>query len=427
MTLTRRELMAGAGALALGTAAPPARARSANERLNIAMVGTANQARFSMDNVRTEEIVALCDVDENYLAAAARDYPKAALYRDFRRMMERRDIDAVIVATPDHIHAPATLAALETGRHVYCEKPLTHTVAEARKVAEAARRHGRATQMGTQIHAGENYRRVVEIVQSGAIGPVREVHCWVGKVWSGSGVVDNPPVPRHLHWDLWLGPAPERPYSPAYHPGGWRGFWDFGGGTLADMGCHHMDLPFWALGLRHPVTVEAAGSPYSWDMAARWLEVRYEFPARGAQPPVRLTWHDGGRRPPQFAEGLLPQWGDGTLFIGERGMLLADYGRYRLLPEKEFADHQPPPPTIPRSIGHHAEWIRACKTGEPTTCNFDYAGALTEAVLLGAVAYRTGQRLEWDPVSLRCPNCPDADAYLRKAYRHGWELSLQSP
>jgi predicted dehydrogenase len=395
--------------------------RSPNEKLNIGVIGVANQGAYDLDNVRSQNIVALCDIDDNYLAAAAKDLPQAKTYNDYRKLLEQKGIDAVVIATPDHMHAPITLAALESGRHVYCEKPLTHTVCEARKVAVAAKKHARVTQMGTQIHAGSNYRRVVEIVQSGALGTVREVHVWVDRVWTRDGrPADTPPVPPNIHWDLWLGVAPERPYNPAYLPATWRGWWDFGGGTLADMACHHMDLSHWALNLRHPLTVEAEGPPVKPENTPAWLIVHYDYPARDLQPPVRLTWYNGGKRPPHFAEGKLPEWGDGTLLVGEKGMLLASYGRYVLLPEKDFAGFQPPPKTIPDSIGHHAEWIEACKTGGPTTCNFDYAGALTETVLLGNVAYRVGQKLEWDSERQIATNCPDADRYLRPHYRKGW-------
>jgi predicted dehydrogenase len=392
-----------------------------SEKLNIGVIGVANQGRYDLDNVRSQNIVALCDIDDNYLAAAAKDLPDAKLYNDYRKMLAQKDIEAVVIATPDHTHAPATLLALESGRHVYCEKPLTHTVAEARQVAETARRHKRVTQMGTQIHASSNYRRVVEIVQSGAIGEVREVHCWVGTIWSGQGrPAETPPVPSNLHWDLWLNVAPVRPYNPVYLPASWRGWWDFGGGGLADMACHHIDLPTWALDLRAPETVEAEGPPVDPENAPPWMIVRYAYPARDTKPPVALTWYHGGKRPPYFAEGRLPEWGDGTLFVGSKGMLLADYGRHVLLPEKDFAGFQPPPPTIPDSIGHHLEWIEACKTGGTTTCNFDYAGALTETVLLGNVAYRLGKKITWDARRLRAIDCPEADAYLKPHYRKEW-------
>jgi len=416
-----------AGAVAAATAGRPGRAqtRSANEKLGIAIIGVAGQGEYNLNNVfASETIVALCDVDENRAAAARNRFPKATFHTDFRRLFDQKDIDAVVISTPDHTHAPATVMALKAGKHVYCEKPLTHSVYEARVVAETAVKMKRATQMGTQIHAGPNYRRVVELIKSGAIGPVREAHCWVGGAWVGADrPQDTPPIPAGLHYDLWLGPAPYRPYHPTYMPANWRGWWDFGGGTLGDMGCHHMDLAYWALDLTHPLTVEAEGPPVHPESAPPWLRVRYEYPARGSQPPVRLTWWHGEKnRPPQFAEGKLPEWGNGTLFVGEKGMLLADYDKHVLLPQKDFEGFKRPDPFIPNSIGHHNEWIRACKTGSPTTCNFTYSGALTEAVLLGNVAYRSGKKLQWDPKHLKITNAPDAERFLRREYREGWAL-----
>ncbi len=427
---TRREIIRNASVFSAGAllqSSAGAAPKSPGEKLNIAMIGTANQARFSIDNVKSQNIVALCDIDDNYLAAAARDFPGAKTYNDYRKLLEQKDIDAVVVAIPDHMHAPATLAALQSGHHVYCEKPLTHTVKEARLVAETAKKHKRVTQMGTQIHATNNYRRVVEVIQSGAIGNVTEVHVWVAKVWSGSGrPLEKPPVPPTIHWDEWIGVAPYRDYNPAYLPASWRGWWDFGGGTMSDMACHYMDLPFWALKLRHPTTVEAHGAPVSDETTAQWIVANYEFGPRDNLPPVKLTWYDGGKQPPHFEEGKLPQWGDGVLFIGDKGMLIADYGHYLLLPEKDFTGYQAPAPSIPNSIGHHAEWIEACKTGGTTTCNFDYSGALSESVLLGCVAYRVGKKLEWDPVHLRATNCREADKFLMPHYRSEWNLSLPS-
>ena len=411
--------------LAAATRRPPgSRILSPNDKLNVGMIGTANRAGANLQEVSSQNIVALCDVDEEFLAAASQKYPKAQVYTDFRRLIDQRDIDAIVIATPDHTHAVATVAALKSGRHVYCEKPLTHTVSEARIVAETAHNLKRVTQMGNQIHASNNYRRVVELIQSGAIGPVSEVHVWLDGVWE---LMKRPaeiiPVPSHLNYDLWLGPAPYRPYHPEYLPFKWRRWWDFGGGTLSDFGCHHIDLSHWALNLRHPITVEAEGPPVDSDCASPWLIVRYEYPSRGDLPPVKLTWYQGGKRPPQFAQGLLPKWGGaGSLFVGTKGMLLADYGNHRLLPEKDFVGFTPPTPFIPDSIGHHNEWIAACKTEGPTTCNFDYAGALTESVLLGNVAYRTGKKLEWDAKKLRATNCPEADDYLQHEYRRGWKI-----
>jgi predicted dehydrogenase len=398
-----------------------AESKSPNEKLNIGCIGTAHQARFSIDNVKSQNIVAACDVDDNYLAKAMADFPAAKKYNDFRKLLEQKDIDAVTIATTDHTHAVATMAALKLGKHVYCEKPLTHTVSEARLVAETASRQKLATQMGTQIHASDNYRRVVEIVQAGTIGQISEVHTWAGRSWGGGQrPKETPLVPSHLHWDLWLGPAPQRPYHPTYLPATWRKWWDFGGGNLADMACHHMDLPFWALGLRYPSTIAAEGPPVHPETCPLGLIVRYEFPARGDQPALKLTWYDGDKIPPSIhghATG-----GGGNLFVGAKGMLWADYDVYKLSPQSDFALFKPPAPSIPKSIGHHNEWIAACKTGSPTTCNFDYSGALAEAVLLGNVAYRTGKKLAWDPVSLAATNCPQAAQYLQREYRTGWTL-----
>jgi predicted dehydrogenase len=396
-----------------------------SERLQVGVIGVAGQGGYDLHEVAAAgaAIAALCDVDENRAGPARQQFPEARYYTDFRRLIDQKGLDAVVVATPDHSHVFATLAALRAGLHVYCEKPLTHTVAEARLVAQTAARHQRVTQMGTQIHAGSNYRRVVELVQSGAIGPVREVHAWCAKSQGGGDrPKETPPVPRGLHYDLWLGSAPDRPYHPAYLPFRWRRWWDFGGGTLADMACHYLDLPFWALKLREPVRLAAHGTPPHPETAAVWLIVEYEFPARGELPPVKLTWYDGGKRPVLFEQGQLPRWGDGVLFVGEKGMLIADYDRHKLLPEKEFEGFKPPAPTIPASIGHHREWVEACKTGAATTCNFGYSGALTETVLLGNVAYRLGRPLDWDAGSLRARNEPGAEEFLHRQYRKPWRL-----
>ncbi|MBC8354312.1 MAG: Gfo/Idh/MocA family oxidoreductase [Planctomycetes bacterium] len=398
---------------------------SANEKLNIACVGTANRAAADIQGVQGEAITVLCDIDKNYLDRAVEKFPDARTYADSREMLEKEadKIDAVVVATADHTHAPTSIRAIRKGLHTYCEKPLTHTVHEARLVAEAAKEHGVATQLGTQIHAGENYRKVVEIIQAGAIGDVTDVHVWVGKGWGGG---ERPEVgeapPATLSWDLWLGPAPERPYSPGrYHPAQWRRWWDFGQGTLGDMGCHYMDLPFWALKLRHPTHCEAEGPDVHPETCPNGLTVRYKYGERDGLVPLNLTWYDGDMVPKEIKGERVPN--SGVMFIGSEGMMFADYGSYRFFPQEKFAGFTPPEPTIERSIGHHAEWIKACKDGSPTTCNFDYSGALSEAVLLGNVAYRVGQALEWDAKSLKATNCPEADKYIRKEYRAGWEVA----
>jgi predicted dehydrogenase len=402
---------------------------SPNEKLNLGIIGTANRAGDNLRHVSSENIVALCDVDAKLLAAACQKYPKAAAYGDFRKMLERRDLDAIVIGTPDHTHAVATVASLRSGRHVYCEKPLAHTISEARCIAETAKKCRRITQMGTQIHATINYHEVVEAIQNGVIGPVREVHVWVGSVYTAKGLPEDKPVmPEGLDWDLWLGPAQSRPYSPEYVPKQWRRYWAFGGGVLADMGCHYIDLAHWSLGLRYPLSVETEGSPVDAEGTPSWMIARYEYPARAGQPPVKLTWYHGVKdgknvRPPHFDRGELPEWGNGVLFVGDKGMLLAAYEKYVLLPEKNF----PVPPARPQRPDdyegkHHQEWIAAIKNGGATSCNFDYSGALTEAVLLGNVAYRSGAKVDWNPASLSAAGNARAEQYIRHHYRRGWKI-----
>jgi len=429
--LTRRNFLkqsslTGAG-LWLTTLTPVyARKGSPNEKLNIGMIGVAHQANYDLTNVTTENIVALCDVDDSYLAAAAQKFPVAKTYNDFRRLLDQKDIDAVVVATPDHTHAVATVAALRSGRHVYCEKPLTRTLSECRIVQEAASKAKRATQIGTQIHAGGNYRRVVELLRSGAIGPIEAVHVWVKATYGGKDrPSDTPPVPAGLHYDLWVGPVEPRPYSPEYLPLAWRNWWAFGGGALADFGCHFMDLPHWALNLTVPVSAQVLeGPPVHAESVPPWLIVRYQYPSRGSSPALALTWYHGGRQPPPavLAPELAADWKSGVLFIGAKGMLLSDYSRHLLLPEKDFAGFVPPAPSIPDSIGHHAEWIRACKTGDPTTCGFEYSAPLTEAVLLGNLAYRAGTTIDWDSRGLKARGCREAESFIHHHYRKGWKI-----
>jgi predicted dehydrogenase len=407
---------------------------SANEKLNIGFIGCANRAADNLNEMTRETdafvVAALCDVDQNYLDKAHEKHPDAKTYRDFRQLVEQKDLDAVLIGTPDHIHAVAAVVAMRNGKHVYCEKPLTHTVSECRIVEETAQKYKRVTQLGTQIHAGNNYRRVVELVQTGAVGPIREVHVWVGAVYGGMDKPkDTPPVPPGLDWDLWLGPVPYRPYHPDYAPFKWRNWWAFGGGTMADFGCHFMDLPHWALELRHPTSIEPVdGPPVHPESTPPWLIMRYQYPERKAAksgdslPPVQLTWYHGGKQPSLLTEEQAQYFRSGVLFIGEKGNLLADYTRNQLLPEKDFAKFKKPAPFIPNSVGHHREWIEAIKINGPTTCNFDYSGALTEAALLGNVAYRVGKKLAWDAKTLKAKNCPEADQYLQHHYREGWSI-----
>jgi predicted dehydrogenase len=402
-------------------AAEPA---SALNKLNLGVIGVAGRGGENLQGVAGENIVALCDVDDQRLTAAAQRFPNAKTYHDFRRLLDQKDIDAVVVSTPDHTHTVAAVAALKSGRHLYCEKPLTRTVSECRIVTDLARREKRVTQLGTQIHAGNNYRRVVELVRGDVIGPVAEVHVWVAVNYGGkTRPKDTPPVPPHLHYDLWLGPVEYVPYHPDWVPFNWRNWWAFGGGGLADFGCHFMDLPFWALGLQHPTAIEPVdGPPVNPDSPPPWLIVRFEFPARGQSPPVKLTWYHGGKQPSLLTPEQAAQWKSGVLFVGSKGSLIANYNDHQLLPEKQFEDFVRPPPTIPKSIGHHKEWIEAVKTGGKTTCPFDYSGPLTETALLGNVAFRAGRRLEWNFAKLRATNCSEADQFLQHRYREGWTI-----
>lgn len=440
--LTRRQFTRSVFACAAGIASAPAllRAQNLNNKLNIAIIGAGGRGASNTGSVASENIVALCDVNSQALDSACSKYPKAKRVTDFRKLFDQpADFDAVVVSTCEHTHAFATMLALQHKKHVYCEKPLTHNIWEARRIREAAAKAKVATQMGIQIHATENYRQVVELVQSGIIGGVTEAHVWVSRAWGWQSpedasrykdivtVRERPkipePVPAGLNWDLWLGPAPERPFNSVYFPGPkWYRWWDFGNGTMSDLGSHWNDLPFWALKLRAPVTVEASGPTAHPEIAPASMSAAYEYAARGNMPRVKVTWYQGTSKPGIWQSGGIPKWDSGCLFVGSKGMLLADYGKHALLPEKDFAGFQRPAPTIPRSPGHHEEWLRACKTGGPTSADFEYSGWLTEANHLGNVAFRTGKRLVWEPQSLRATNAPEADKFIRRTYRKGWSL-----
>jgi len=445
--VTRRQFVSGAAAAAAFTIVPrhllggPGHA-APSEKLNIAGIGVGGRGVEDLKGVESEEIVALCDVDWQRAAGTFRRYSGARKYRDFREMLEKEEkkIDAVVVATPDHTHAVASLMALRKGKHVYCEKPLTRTVHEARALREAARKAGVATQMGNQGMAFEGNRLIKEWIWGGAIGNVREVHAWSDRpthqgklpLWWDQGIErpgETPPVPAHLDWNLWLGPAPERPYHPAYVPFRWRGWWDFGSGGLGDMGIHNLAPVFTALKLGPPMSVYASSTPVHKETLPLASTVHYEFPARGSMPPVSLHWYDGGLIPARPA-GLekdreLPRE-DGLLLVGDGGtMLVTGWGGHspRLIPEARMKAFRPPPRTLPRSPGHYREWIKACKEGTSTESNFEFAGALTEAVLLGTVSVRMfGRRIDWDSESFRITNIPEANRYLKYDHRKGWTL-----
>lgn len=453
---TRRQFLS---TTAIATFAAPAflKGQSPNEKLNIAFIGSGGRGSANIASLalqggkgnrqgiqgepRTDvNVVALCDVDGQNLGRAAELFPLARTYTDFRKLFDAaNDIDAVVVSTCEHTHAFATVPALLLGKHVYCEKPLTHNVLEARRVMEVAAKANVATQMGTQIHGMPNYRRVVELIQTGAIGPVREAHVWVSRAWglqSAEEAAANKDIvhvterpqeamtpPDFLDWDLWLGPAPERPYHDVYFPGPkWYRWWDFGNGTMSDLGSHWNDLPFWALKLDAPQTVEAFGPPAHPEIAPASMTAVYEYGPRGDMPACTLTWYQGVDKPKLWKDNAIPQWTNGVLFVGDKGMLVADYNKYVLLPEEKFKDFQPPEPFIADSPGQHEEWLIACKTGSPTGSPFSYAGLLTEANHLGNVAYRMGQKIEWDTKACKVTNTTAADPYLGRTPRTGWSL-----
>jgi len=439
--LSRRNFLRGTAASAAFTIVPRRVLGGAgntppSEKLNIAGIGVGGQGASDLQQLESQNIVALCDVDQNRASGTFKRYPKARQYRDFRKMLDKqKNIDAVMVATPDHVHAIASITAIKMGKHVYCEKPLTHTIYEARKLAQAAREHKVATQMGIQGHSGEGIRRLCEWIWDGAIGEVRKVHTWTDRParWWPQGVgrpKDTPPVPDSLDWDLWLGPAPYRPYNPAYVPFKWRGWWDFGTGPLGDMGIHNSSPIFWALKLGYPTSVELISQEgCNAETGPTKSIVRYEFPARGDMPPVTLVWYDGGNEPPrpeELEEGRRIGDNDGgSLFVGDKGKILTPgwcAASPRIIPETKMKEYNQPPKTIPRSPGHHAEWIEACKTAKPTTANFDFAGRLTEVMLAGNIAVRTGGKLMWDGPNMTCTNIPEANQYMHCRYRKGWAL-----
>ncbi|MFO1501328.1 MAG: Gfo/Idh/MocA family oxidoreductase [Verrucomicrobiota bacterium] len=446
-SLTRRQFLARSALIGAISVVPRhvlggAGQTPPSEKLNIGVVGAGGRGSEDLDGVKGENIVALCDVDEARAASNLKRFPKARVHRDFRRMLdEQKDIDAVVVATPDHVHAVASMAALKHGKHVYCEKPLTRTVFEARAIARAAAEAKVATQMGNQGMEFEGNRLLKEWIWAGVIGPVREVHVWSDRpthrgkmpLWWPQGIerpTDTPAVPPTLDWDLWLGPAPWRPYHPAYVPFKWRGWWDFGSGGLGDMGIHNLAPVFSTLKLGPPTSVHATSTPVFAESVPVAAMVHYQFPARGDMPAVKVHWYDGGllpERPDELEADHPLDAEDGIIFAGDKGKILVrGWGGEtpRLIPESKHREFNPPPKTLPRSIGHHQEWIQACKTGSHTESNFGFAGPLTEAVLLGSVAIRIGggEVLAWDSASLKIPNAPEAEQYLHYKYREGWSL-----
>lgn len=394
-----------------------------DEKLNIACVGCGGKGTTDVQEVSSENIVALCDVDWSRAKRIAQAFPDVPRFQDYRVMLREMDerIDAVTVTTPDHMHFPIAKMAIEMGKHVFVQKPLTHSVWEARQLAELARKHKVATQMGNQGQADESVRVLCEYLADGAIGPVREVHVWTNRPIWPQGVErpkDKAPVPATLDWDLWLGVAPERPYSPAYHPFKWRGWHDFGTGALGDIGCHSLAPIHRALKLGAPTSIDATSSPLFKETFPVASIVRYEFPAREGMPPVKLTWYDGGLKParPDRLEEERTLGDGGTIYVGDKGTIYNG----RLLPESRMSEYTRPAATLRRSPGHYKEWLQACKGGEPAGSNFAVSGPQAETVLLGNIALLTRKKLKWDAGNFRITNVPEANDLLRRKYREGW-------
>ena len=447
MTMKRRHFLKSTGGTAAAFTilqAGSARTYAANEKLNVASVGAAGRAAGDIAAVsETENMVAFADVDWRHAAGTFRKFPDTKRYKDYRQMLDEMasEIDAVIVATPDHHHFHASMTAIRHGKHVYTEKPLTHSIWEARELTKAAREAGVATQMGNQAQAADETRRIQEFVIDNAVGQIREAHVWTDRPSRGlfdeywpqaiPRPKDTPTVPPTLDWDLWLGPAPERPYNPAYLPAKWRGWWDFGTGALGDIACHYFDPVFRALKLGAPASIEASSTRVNEETFPVGSMITWNFPERGEMAPVKLVWYDGGMRPtrPDIIKDGDVMGTNGLMLVGDNGSLFSDWRKWRIYPDARATEYGEPPKVLPRSPGHHAEWIRACKGGEPAGSNFEWSGPLTEAVLLGNVALRpqlreelTKVKLQWNADQLAFSNHEGANQFLRRDYRAGWEI-----
>ena len=447
MNITRRTFLKQASLVAAGfwvtgtTARSYGRTVGPNDKFNVGCIGIGGQGggvTADLATFKDVRIAALCDVDENYAAKNIKKYPGVPVYKDYRVMLEKeKNLDAVMVGTPDHWHTPISLAAMQLGKHVYCEKPLAHTIEEARLMERVARETGVVTQMGNGGHAGEGLRLTKEWIDAGAIGPVREVHVWSdrpGKFWQTQGrrrPTDTPSVPATLDWNLWLGPAAMRPYHPSYVPRQWRGWQDFGCGALGDMAVHNADPAYYVLDLGAPDWVEAETSETNPDTFPTWSIITYYFSGTPKRCAVTMKWYDGGNMPPRPDE-LEPDrdLGDnGIYFVGDKGVILAGgwAGVPRLIPEKKMQAFERPPKTIPRSVGHRREWVDACRAGKPQDAKsgFWYSAPFTESLLVGLLPIYLDQRVEWDARNMRATNV-DATRYIRKAYRRGFGLPART-
>ena len=432
-SLNRRDLLKGTAALGtglyLGISTESARAAdSPNEKVNVACIGIGGQGGSNLRGLRKiANIVALCDVDDERASKAYEQNSGAKKFYDYRTMFDEMEstIDAVVVSTPDHTHFHPSMMALERSKHLYCEKPMAHSVDQVRRMTELAREKKVATQLGVQRHTKSNMHRVVELIQAGAIGDVMEVYSWVGgeRGMPGLPAKKDEKVPAHLKWDLWLGQADDRPYHEDYCPYKWRFWWDFGTGEMGNWGCHILDIPFWALDLKYPTHVDASGPKIdARRRTPKQMATKFKFPAEGKRPEVMLHWLHAKNGPDILREKGLSAKGMNNLFIGTEGMLLCGFDKRMLLPEDKFADYKTPEQTISRSPGFHQEFINACKGGETATCHFGYSGPLSETVLLGNAAYRGEGGFDWNAKELRASGNPGAETYLRSFVRKGWEI-----
>ena len=450
--INRRDFLKGtamaAGLTILsGCASKAARTYAANEKVNFANIGVGGRGAGHLDSAAGENLVALCDTNEVTLNKVGEKYPQAKKFNDYRKLFDEmgKSIDGVFVATPDHMHFPIAYTAMKMGKHCYCEKPLTHDIWEARKLAEIARQMKVATQMGNQGHSNEGWRILCEYVWSGALGNVTEVQCATNRpVWpqGRKRPAYTDPVPPTLNWDTWLGVAPERPYvkdwreaenqdgkkrGGVYEPFNWRGWWDFGVGALGDMACHIMDGAFWSLklGEAKTITVSAESGGATDEMAPNWSIITFEYPARGKLAPVKVVWHDGGKipaRPKDLPADTKLDPNGYSIFHGDKNVMIADcYGKtVRIVPEEKMQATPRPEKSIPRVKEHHADFIQACKGGTPASSNFDYAGPFTEMILVGNLALRLGKKIQWDVASMKATNVPEAAALVRRTYRKGF-------
>ena len=456
MTTNRRSFLYGASVAGFGILIPGRRSMAwgvgPNETLNIACIGVGGKGKGDTEQAaRVGRVVAVCDIDQKRLDEMAARQKESKKYTDYRELLHELDskIDAVVVSTPDHTHAPAAVMAMRMGKHVYCQKPLAHSVWEARLMRETARAKGVCTQMGNQGTADSGLRRAVELVRSGGLGEVKEVHIWTNRpfnYWKQAPDIvarstESIPIPSHVHWDLFLGSAPERPYNPVYHPHNWRGWWDFGTGALGDMACHTTNLPFMALQLGLPVRVSAKSGEINSETYPAWATITYEFPARGNLPPVKLTWYEGakdGKRnlPPSSIfpdRGLAPS-DSGSVIVGSRWRMYSpnDYGAKQVVwPKDDYTELKAPEPSLPRhqnprdiDTNQKREWVAAIRAGKPSIAlsNFDYSATLTESMLLGNVAVRSGQAIDYNPETGEIANNSEASRYLKSQFRRGWEI-----